>query len=45
MACGSKGLRHAMLCPRQDVAAGAHRAPDQHRLTGQLIGQKKRVKP
>lgn len=26
MAGGAKGLSHALLCPRQNIAAGAHRA-------------------
>lgn len=36
MTSGAERLRHALLRPRQDVAAGSHRAADQHRLTCEL---------
>lgn len=36
MAGGPKRLHHALLGPRQDVAAGPHRPTDEHRLTCEL---------
>ena len=37
MAGGAKGLLHALLGASKDIAAGAHRAPDQHRLPSELV--------
>ena len=37
MAGGAKGLLHALLSAGEDVAAGAHRASDQHRLPSELV--------
>ena len=38
MTGGAEGLRHALLRPRQHVAARAHGSSDQHRLACELAG-------
>lgn len=36
---GAERFRHSLFGPCEDVAAGAHRSSDQHRLTRELITQ------
>lgn len=37
MACTAKRFHHALLCPREHVAAGAHGPADEYRLARELV--------